>query len=124
MAFTGIMLLAARTKPLIKDSLNKMNDADAMRCRAGVLSRSAKRTGLHKDLSPLIEKRNHIMHGMWGFVCEDSRILGAGAYYSKVPDRPLLASELPALIHAASQQTHRIVTIASHLSSASPILPR
>lgn len=74
----------------------------------------------YADLSGLIDKRNHILHGMWGFETGSNPGNAVpAAYYSKAPDRPLLASELPNLLKDVSAQTHRIVAVFQHLIGAS-----
>jgi hypothetical protein len=70
----------------------------------------------YTDLSSLIEKRNQLMHGIWGIEVRGAKSFGASVYYAKTNAR-LLATELPDLVIKAAYQTHRIVTIATYLTT-------
>jgi len=63
----------------------------------------------NSGLSALIEKRNQLMHGMWGIVSDAGKITSAGSYHAKHKTNYLMADELPKLINDASRQTHHIV---------------
>lgn len=70
----------------------------------------------YKDMSPLIEKRNHILHGIWGVVLRDGEKMSAGVRHPKSLDNPILVTELIDLTDSACKQTHRIVTICTKLT--------
>jgi hypothetical protein len=91
--------------------LAKANLPEPMKCVA---------KDFNSDLSSLIDKRNHIMHGMWGYqTATPPQTSRSGIYYSKNPDDPLLIEELPEIIKKVSEKSHQIVAIAQHLTGFS-----
>jgi hypothetical protein len=68
-------------------------------------------------LSPLIEKRNQIVHGMWGtwIAPTHSTDNQTASLHSKYP-YPLKIKEIPPLIERVADQTFAIVAIYQHLS--------
>jgi hypothetical protein len=69
--------------------------------------------GYCKDMSVLIEKRNHLLHGIWGWSgkTKDDPTFHAASYYPKRRDETIFASELVELCTKAARQTHVIIKI-------------
>ncbi|MGQ0742281.1 MAG: hypothetical protein ACT4OG_08320 [Alphaproteobacteria bacterium] len=67
--------------------------------------------------SALIEKRNHLMHGMWGYWVSQEKPHNTtpAVHYAKNPKNPLLVTELEGMIEAALEQAHSNVKISQHL---------
>jgi hypothetical protein len=68
------------------------------------------------DMSALIDKRNHIMHGMWGFhVDQQKKTTIPAASYSKYRGSPILITDMPKIIADVARQTHAIAAVYRHL---------
>jgi len=68
------------------------------------------------DMGGLIEKRNHLLHGMWGWTKPDGATEFVSAcHYDKKNENPIFASEIPALYERAAKQTHVIVQVQAHI---------
>ncbi|MCP5368762.1 MAG: hypothetical protein H6907_11130 [Hyphomicrobiales bacterium] len=70
------------------------------------------------DMGPLISKRNHIMHGIWGFYLpgKNPKKAKPGCLFLKNPDNPLFPDEITDLANKAAEQTHKIAEIWHHLA--------
>ena len=69
-------------------------------------------------MGPLITKRNHIMHGIWGFYLpgKNARKAEPGCFFVKDPKNPLFPDEITELANKAAEQTHTISRIWHHLA--------
>jgi hypothetical protein len=69
----------------------------------------------HAEISPLIDKRNIIVHGMWGFwKSEDYQETRAGAFWTK-KEPEIFVDDIPALTERVARQTHNILRIRQFL---------
>jgi hypothetical protein len=76
------------------------------------------------DMSPLIEDRNHLLHGMWGWhTAKDPKDMFAASHYAKRDGKPIAASKLLVLCNRASTQTHVIVKIQRHVYNLDHLKP-
>ncbi len=65
-----------------------------------------------KDMGALIDDRNHLLHGMWGWqTAKEPKDMVAASFYPKRSDAPIAASELLVLCNRAAEQSHAIVKI-------------
>jgi len=65
-----------------------------------------------KDMGALIDDRNHLLHGMWGWrTAKDPKDMFAASYYPKRGDEPIAAAKLLTLCNRAAEQSHAIVKI-------------
>lgn len=70
------------------------------------------------DMSPLIVKRNHLMHGIWGFYLpgKDATKAKPGCFFAKNPHNPVFPEEIADLANKAAAQTHVISRIWHHIA--------
>jgi hypothetical protein len=82
-------------------------------------------TKFNKGLSPLIDKRNHLMHGVWGFHIAggNTPTFTKASFYVKTRNTPLFVDDLPKMIKAAKEQSHIINAISHHLFDKGPADP-
>lgn len=60
-------------------------------------------------MGDLIEKRNHLSHGMWGWIVSaDKNSITPGCHYHKANDSPLVASNLSDLIRRAMAESQTV----------------
>ena len=98
---TGPLLgLLRKSLPLIKDE--KTRKIAAKFC---------------KDMNSLIEYRNHIMHGMWGWFITDGNPENAkpSCLYMKDPKRELFPDRITTTANRAAEQSHKIYKVVKAL---------
>jgi len=61
------------------------------------------------NMGGLIEKRNHITHGIWGwYVDMETRVGRRASYFNRDPKKPIFADDLPELVARCAIESHRI----------------
>lgn len=74
-----------------------------------------------EDMGPLIDKRNHLMHGIWGVHLpgKDPTKGKPACFFTKHSTKPLFPQEVTKLANDAARQTHHIVRIWHYLTGQS-----
>jgi hypothetical protein len=71
----------------------------------------------YSGVSPLIDKRNHIVHGVWGFRLDDEKKEKIpSCHYWKRKDDPIDADELLDLAKQAAKWSHEIYKVHCHFT--------
>lgn len=70
------------------------------------------------DMGGLIERRNHVMHGLWGMYLPGKSVSKGkrACFYLKAPLRPLYSEEIPDIADAAARQSSAIHDIYRHVN--------
>lgn len=70
----------------------------------------------HADASAVLEKRNHVVHGIFGYYSDSNdKPPRAAAFFVKKPKEPLFTSELLDLIDKAKALSHLLNSVAHRL---------
>lgn len=72
-----------------------------------------------EKMGGLLEKRNHLMHGLWAIYWADNGDTQAASHYSRRRDKPIMASQLVEVTDAAAEFSANLGKI---LRAISPIL--
>ncbi|MGD0865657.1 MAG: hypothetical protein ABSA49_08885 [Rhizomicrobium sp.] len=73
-------------------------------------------------MDPLVAKRNHIMHGLWGWRIDLKRNEGTAAcYFFKEGDKDIFAKDLAKLVKRANGESMAIHRILSAIMHTAPI---
>ena len=102
----AILMKEMTTGPLVgllRKSLPRIKNSDTRK----------KATNFCADMSPLIEYRNHIMHGIWGWQVKgkNARKAKPACLYLKEPKRELRPDRITITADRAAEQTHVINSI-------------
>jgi hypothetical protein len=70
----------------------------------------------------LIEKRNHISHGIWGWLVNDKQnFITPACHYHKASEKPLKASELEDLLKRITAESRAISSILNQYQGSYPV---
>ena len=76
----------------------------------------------YERMSSLITKRNHIMHGLWGWRVDRKTNIGTPAcYFSKESEKDILATDLTDIVARANGESVALHRILSAIMRTAPI---
>lgn len=75
----------------------------------------------HEDMSGLVERRNHIFHGMWGWEIRDGKSKPGCCYVTNKPQPTIYPEKLAVYVERAALQSRRIDMVYRHLMGAPPL---